>query len=48
MKRILAFLYDLAHVGSGRSAATFHNDNLRANQFNDPRRTFSYWRALVS
>jgi hypothetical protein len=48
MKRILAFLYDLARVGTGRSAPAFHNDSLRANQFVDPRQTFSYWRALVS
>jgi hypothetical protein len=48
MKRILAFVCDLARVGSDRSAVAFHNDSLRANQFNDSRQTFSYWRALVS
>jgi hypothetical protein len=47
MKKIVALLRDLAF---GRIARTpgFHDDNLRANQFTDPRRAFSYWRALVS
>jgi hypothetical protein len=47
MKKILVFLHDFAF---GRIARTrgFHDDTLRANQFADPRRAFSFWRALVS
>jgi hypothetical protein len=47
MKKIVVFLRDFAF---GRIARTpgFHDDTLRANQFADPRRAFSFWRALVS
>jgi hypothetical protein len=47
MKRILAILLDLARNAAGRRDG-YHNDALRANQFNDPANTFGYWRSLVS
>ena len=46
MKKILEFLVDLAR--SRHSNDTFHDDTLRANQGQDSRQTFSFWRALVS
>jgi hypothetical protein len=48
MKKILAFLFDLAYSRIGRGANTVHDDRLRANQFGDQSHSFSYWRALVS
>lgn len=47
MKKILLVLRDAAFGRIGYAPA-LHNDNVRASQFADPRRTFSYWRALVS
>jgi hypothetical protein len=47
MKKILVFLHDFAFGRIDRGPAS-HDDNLRANRFADPRRAFSYWRALVS
>lgn len=48
MKRVLAFLLDYARAKVGGGANTFHDDRLRANQFDESANTFSYWRALVS
>jgi hypothetical protein len=47
MKWILAFLRSLAGRAIGSRTDLVHNDSLRANQFNDPAYTFSYWRSLV-
>ena len=46
MKRLLAYLFDLVRAVTRRTEPV-HNDALRANQFNEPRPTFGYWRSLV-
>jgi hypothetical protein len=46
MKRVLAFLLDIASNRPWRARAAFHDDTLRANQGN-PAYNFSYWRSLV-
>ena len=47
MREILAFFIARIHAKFVRGNA-YHNDALRANQFNDPAPSFSYWRSLVS
>lgn len=47
MKEILASF--LTHIQAKFARRTsYHNDALRANQFNDPAPAFSFWRSLVS
>ncbi len=47
MKHILGLFIDLIH--QKRSPRDrYHNDALRANQFNDSAASFSFWRSLVS
>ena len=49
MNAIYAFFSRIA--GFKRAVAArepFHDDRLRANQFNGPEPPFSFWRALVS
>jgi len=48
MKRMLTFLLDRVRRAARRDGDGYHNDALRANQFNDPANTFGYWRSLVS
>jgi hypothetical protein len=48
MKRMLTFLLDLFVRRARRRKDVYHNDALRANQFNDTANTFGYWRSLVS
>ncbi len=47
MKKVLAFLLDIAGNRARRAGAAFHDDTLRANQGSKPASTFSYWRSLV-
>jgi hypothetical protein len=46
MKQILAFFRRLAEAR--REANAYHDDLLRANQFNEPRRLLSPWLILIS
>ncbi|MBV9264463.1 MAG: hypothetical protein JO324_09080 [Candidatus Eremiobacteraeota bacterium] len=47
MKEILAFFFTRIQATFARRT-NYHNDALRANQFNDPAPAFSFWRSLVS
>lgn len=47
MKGTLTFLLGLIRKAAGGRSNRYHNDALRANQFNDPANTFGYWRSLV-
>ncbi len=47
MKRVLAFLLDIASNRARRGKAAFHDDTLRANQGSKPAYNFGYWRSLV-
>ena len=47
MKEILAFFFARIHAKFARRTG-YHNDALRANQFNDTAPAFSFWRSLVS
>jgi hypothetical protein len=46
MKKVLAFLLDIASNRVRRTGAALHDDTLRANQ-GSKLSTFSYWRSLV-
>jgi hypothetical protein len=45
MKQLLAFFGYVAHR---RATHQRHDDSLRANQFNEPRRSLSPWLIMIS
>jgi len=47
MKKVLAFLLDIASNRAQRGTAAIHDDTLGANQGCNPAYNFSYWRSLV-